>query len=573
MRQSHLNLSTTFPMILTLSMITTSCQSPAPNVDPAELVIRGGKIVTMDPARPQVEALAARGGKIVALGTSSEITPHVGPQTEVIELGGQLAVPGLIEAHAHFVGIGDSRLQLDLRSATSWDEIVAQVQTAAAQAAPGEWIRGRGWHQEKWRSLPEPNVEGFPLHAALSAISPENPVLLTHASGHAIFVNAKALEIAGVDSTTPDPPGGDLLRDASGAPTGLLRETAEELVFKAFAPDGRQPAETVRKAITLASEECLRKGITSFQDAGSSFATVDLLRETAESGKLGVRLWVMLLGAQPDLAEKLDAYRLRGVGNDHLSVGGIKLWIDGALGSRGAWLLEPYSDSPSSTGLNQFPMEEARRVSELAVAHGYQMAIHAIGDRGNREVLDLYESVAGAHPDKRDLRWRIEHAQHLHPDDVPRFAKLGVIPSIQAVHCTSDGPWVPERLGEERSRSGAYVWRSLLASGARIANGTDAPVEDVDPIANFHAAVTRRMADGTQFYPEQAMTREEALRAATLDAAYAVFEEDLKGSLEVGKLADVTVLSQDLLTVPEAEILKTRVVTTIVGGKVAYRAP
>lgn len=537
----------------------------------AELVLLNGKIVTLDDARPEVTALASDDGRIVALGTLDDVAEHIGQSTEVIDLEGRLAIPGFIESHAHFMSIGDAKIQLDLRQAATWDDIVAQVVGAVAAAEPGEWIRGRGWHQDKWTAPPEPNLEDFPIHHDLSAVSPENPVVLTHASGHAVFVNQKAMELAGIDAESQDPEGGEILKDADGEPTGLLRETAEELIQTARAASA-SPAE-LQKMVELASQECLQKGVTSFHDAGSSFETIDFLKKAAEDGSLGVRLWIMVLGSEEDLDTKLPAYKTANHADHRLAVGGIKLWLDGALGSRGAWLLEPYEDAPASTGLNTVSLEETRRIAGLAREHGYQLCVHAIGDRANREILDLYEEFYPAeNPKEADLRWRVEHAQHLHPDDIPRFGELGVIAAMQAVHCTSDGPWVPDRLGEERSREGAYVWRDLLDSGAVVANGTDAPVEDVSPLASFYSAVSREMKTGEEFYPEQAMTRMEALSSYTLDAAYAAFEEDVKGSLEVGKLADVTVLSKDVLTIPEEEIPETEVVYTIVGGEVAWSA-
>ena len=546
------------------------CEPGGGGEEPADLVLLGGKIVTVDDANPQVEALAARGGRIVAVGSDAAIRAYVGEGTEVLELEGRLAVPGFIEGHGHFMGLGDSKIQLDLRAATVWQDVVDQVAAAVAEASPGDWIRGRGWHQDKWSAVPEPNIEGFPLHETLSAVSPENPVLLTHASGHALFANAKAMDLAGVDGETPDPQGGEILKDAAGNPMGLFRETAQDLIHAARSD---QPlADEGRRMARLASEECLTKGVTSFQDAGSSFETVDFLRRLAAEGELGVRLWMMIRDSNEALAEKLAAAKTKAVGDSHFAVGGIKLSIDGALGARGAWLLEPYSDSPGSTGLNLVPVEVARETAELAIEHGVQLCIHAIGDRANREVLDLFAETFAAHPDKRGLRWRIEHAQHLHPDDIPRFVELDVIASMQTVHCTSDGPWVPDRLGDQRSEEGAYVWQKLLRSGATIMNGTDAPVEDVDPIANFRSAVTRQLSDGSLFYPEQRMGRMEALRATTLNAAYGAFEEDLKGSLEVGKLADVTVLSKDIMTIAEEDIPTAGVVYTIVGGEVAFRA-
>ncbi len=562
---------------LTAVCLTACDQAPTgPIQQPADLVIVGGKIVTVDRDRPEAQALAARDGTIVAVGTRAEIEAHIGDATEVLDLGGTLAIPGFIESHGHFLSLGDSRIQLDLKTADNWQAIVDQVAAAAAAAAPGEWIRGRGWHQDKWRAVPEPEVEDFPVHHSLSAASPDNPVLLTHASGHALFANARAMELAGIDASTADPPGGEILKDAAGEPTGLFRETAQDLIGRARSRDGGAPPEEMRKMARLASEECLAKGVTSFQDAGSSFDEIELLRGLADEGALGVRLWMMISDSNQALAEKLAGAKTKAAAGDHFAVGAVKLSIDGALGARGAWLLEPYSDSPASTGLNLMPVEVARETAELAIEHGVQLCIHAIGDRANREVLDLFEQTFTAHPDKSDLRWRVEHAQHLHPDDIPRFAGLGVIASVQSVHCTSDGPWVPDRLGEERSEQGAYVWQKLMRSGAVVINGTDTPVEDVDPIANFYSGVTRTMHSplvpaGTAFYPAERMIREEALESYTLNAAYGAFEEQIKGSLEVGKLADIVVLSKDIMTVPDAEIPSTKVLYTIVGGEIVYK--
>jgi predicted amidohydrolase YtcJ len=324
------------------------------------------------------------------------------------------------------------------------------------------------------------------------------------------------------------------------------------------------------EAIRLATEECLSHGVTTFHDAGESFGTIDRFKQLAARGELAVRLCVMIGESNDALAERLPEYRIVGFGNHHLTVRAIKRFIDGALGVHGAWLLEPYDDLPESRGLNTTPVDSIRRTARLAAEHGFQLCVHAIGDRANRVTLDVFEEVFKEHPAKTDLRWRIEHAQHLDPADVPRFERLEVIASMQGVHATSDAPFVVERLGTERARTGAYAWRTLLESGAVISNGTDAPVEDVDPIQCFYASVTRRLADGTTFFPEQRMTRREALRSYTIDAAYAAFEEDLKGSLTPGKLADVVVLSHDIMTVPEKEILQTRVLYTIVGGKVLY---
>ena len=545
---------------------------------PAELVLLNGKITTMNPAQPTVQALAARGGRIVALGGMADVQHLIGKRTRIIDLHGQLATPGLIEGHAHFTAIGEYKLGLDLREARTWDEIVAQVARAARQAQPGEWIVGRGWHQSKWAVVPNPNVEGFPLHASLDSVSLDHPVLLEHASGHASFVNGKALELAGVTRATADPKGGEILKDAAGNPTGLLREAAQGLAAHALEEwrARRTPAEQaaeLRKQIELATADCLAKGITSFEDAGSPPATVHVFRRMAENHELGLRLWVMLRGSNETLAADLDRYRLIGAAGGFLTVRAIKRYMDGALGSRGAWMLEPYADSPGSRGFNVEDPADIRRTAELAIQHGYQLCVHAIGDRANRETLNIYESVFREHPGMSDLRWRIEHAQHLNPADIPRFGQLGVIAAMQGIHCTSDAPFVIARLGPRRAEEGAYAWRKLIDTGAIVGNGTDAPVEDVNPIACFYASVTRQPKDGPAFFPEQRMTREEALRSYTWNNAYAAYEEKLKGSLEPGKLADITVLSRDVLTIPDDEIMATHVVYTIVGGKVVFERP
>lgn len=541
----------------------------------ADLVLKNGKLLTMEPARPVAAALAVSGDRIVAVGSDAEIDRLRGEGTRVIDLAGKTASPGFVDGHAHFTGIGDARIALDLRGAASWDEVVARVAAAAKKARPGEWILGRGWHQKEWASPPSPNVEGFPLHASLSAATPENPVLLSHASGHAAFANAVALERGGVGSDTKAPDGGEILRDASGAPTGLLRETAEDLVSAALQKDlaRRTPAEVTAdldRRIDLAVEECLRKGITSIHDAGSSLDVVARYRQRAEAGTLGVRVYAMLSSSNEELEREAARVRVVGAGRNHLTVRAVKRLADGALGSRGAWLLAPYADAPG-TGLCTYPMKELERTAEIAAANGFQLGTHAIGDRANREVLDVYARVLARHP-KKDLRFRIEHAQHLDPADVPRFGKLGVLAMMQGIHCPSDAPFVPARLGAARAREGAYPWRRLLDAGARIGNGTDAPVEDVDPIASLHASVTRQPKKGPAFFPEQRMTRMEALRSYTVANAYAAFEEELKGTLAPGKLADVVVLSKDLSTIPDEEILSTEVLTTIVGGKVVYSA-
>jgi len=544
--------------------------------EPADLVLLNGKIVTVDEARPEAQALAVRQDKIVAVGSDKEVKRYVGDVTETIDLGGKLAIPGFIDSHGHFASVGESKLVLNLMKVKNWDEIVTMVKEAAEKAKPGEWILGRGWHQEKWDKKPEPDVNGLPFHDELSKASPDNPVLLEHASGHSCLANAKAMELAKITNKTPNPPGGEIIKDSKGNPIGVFVETAQSLLRRAMRTflEGRTPeqkrADSIRE-IELAVQECLSKGVTSFHDAGVSFETIDLYRELAGQGRLGVRLYVMISGGSPGLKQSLSQYKIIEAGNNHLTVRAVKIMIDGALGAHGAWLLEPYSDLLTSSGLNTAPIAVLKEIARLAIENDFQVCTHAIGDRGNRETLNIYEEAFNARPEKKDLRWRIEHAQHLHPDDIGRFGRLGVIASMQGIHCTSDGPWVIKRLGEKRAEEGAYVWQKLMKSGAVISNGTDAPVEDVDPIACFYASVTRKLKDGTVFYPEQRMSREEALRSYTLNAAYAAFQEKLLGSLTPGKLADITILSRDIMTVPDEEILKAEILYTIVGGKVLYQ--
>jgi predicted amidohydrolase YtcJ len=542
-------------------------------VPPADLVLINGNIATVDAAVPQAAWLAVRGDRIAALGTDpKEYKRHVGDGTEIIDLGGALTIPGIIESHGHFTSLGSSKMVLDLTVARSWDDIVAMVAEAAASAKPGEWILGRGWHQDKWDRVPEPNVDGLPFHDALSKVTPDNPVLLTHASGHSALANAKAMELSKITRSTTDPDGGTIIRDAKGNAIGAFLETAQSLVrYQAGHYTPEEAQERTRKQIELASRECLVHGVTTFHDAGNSFSTIDLYKKMAEEGALPIRLYVMLIEGNMALAERGLSYRMIGAADDHLTVRTIKRLIDGALGSHGAWLLEPYTDLPTSTGLNTEPVEDMKATAKFAIENGFQLSTHAIGDRANRETLDIYEEAFKAHPDKTDLRWRIEHAQHLSLEDIPRFGRLGVIPAMQAIHCTSDGPWVYKRLGEKRAEEGAYVWRKLMDAGAIIPNGTDVPVEPIDPMSCFYAAVTRKLKDGTTFFPDQKMTREEALRSYTINGAFAGFQEDIKGSLTVGKLADITVLDRDILTCPEDDIPGTQVLYTIIGGKVLYK--
>jgi predicted amidohydrolase YtcJ len=552
-----------------------------PDVAPADLVLRGGKVATVDPALGDVEAIAVNGYQITAVGSNDEIAAFVGPETEVIELNGRFAMPGFIEGHGHFLSLGDSKRILDLNNIEDWSEAVTMVSVAADKARPGEWIYGRGWHQDKWQSVPDNAVEGIPRNDTLNAVSPNNPVRLTHASGHAYYVNDAALAAAGIDDDTADPRGGTIVRAPSGKATGMLRETARNMIDAAVSDyESRMPPAEFdaldRQRMMLAADEALRNGVTSFQDAGERTrkfaATLEFLRKLESEGALPMRLYMMVRGhSNEELQELLPHFKELPEGNDFLTVRAIKRQIDGALGAHGAWLLQPYTDLPSTDGLVLETVADIERTAELAIEHGFQLNTHAIGDRGNRETLDLYERAwDAAGVDGTQLRWRMEHAQHIDPADVPRFGNLGVLASIQAIHGTSDGPWIPSRLGDERAIATSQPWRDLINTGAVLLNGTDVPVEPIDPIASFYSSVTRMMINDERFTPEHAMTREEALASYTINNAYAAFEEDIKGTLTPGKYADIVVLSQDLLTVEEEKIQETTVDITIVGGEIKY---
>ncbi len=564
----------------------TSSSSSEPQSEPtaeimqsgktADRILTGGKVITVDGDQPEAEAVAVKDGRILAVGSAEDMAALTGPDTDVIHLDGKVVLPGFIEGHGHFLGLGQALMILDLQPTRSFDDIVGLVAEAAEQAEPGEWILGRGWHQERWSPSEEPTYDGVPHHRALSTVSPQNPVVLFHASGHAAYANAAALELAGIDDATPDPEGGTIVRDEQGQATGFLRQAAQVPVRARLEEAQNALSEAQRQArferqVELAGQEALRHGITSFHDMGTNFADIGRLKALAEAGRLPVRLHIAVRHeTNEDLRQHLADYRMIGHGDGFLTVRALKRNIDGALGTHGAWLLDPYSDKPDTSGLPQTSLENLRETAEIALEYGFQLNTHAIGDRGNREVLDLYADLLGSRPDN-DLRWRIEHAQTLHPDEVPRFAELGVIASMQGVHATSDGPWVPQRLGQERARQRAYVWRALLDAGATICNGTDVPVESISPIASYASSVTRHMANGERFFPEQAMSRMEALASYTIGCAEAVFDENELGSITPGKRADLIMLNADILTVADDQLDDIEVLMTMVGGEIRYQ--
>jgi predicted amidohydrolase YtcJ len=554
-----------------------SCNSASQNsaTETAELVINNAKVYTVNKDQLYAEALAVKAGKILFVGSNTDVKKFIGDSTEVIDAKGQFVMPGFIEGHGHIHGLGASLINLNLMKVKNWDEIVAMVGEAVKKAKPGDWIVGRGWHQEKWDPAPAKNYLGYPYHEELDKVSPNNPVILSHASGHSVYVNAKAMELAGITSTTKNPAGGDIVKDKNGVIVGVLAETAQGLVWNAYSDWEDQQPKDVRiakwvESIRLAEEDCLKKGVTSFEDAGSSFEQVEGMKQLAQQGKLNIRHWLMVREDNTTLRSHANVFPIINEGNGFLTVKAVKVSLDGALGSYGAWLLEPYTDRPGWIGNNTFSIDSLKAIADFCWQNNLQLCVHAIGDRANREVINIYAEQIAKDKNK-DHRWRVEHAQHVNPVEIHRFKEWNVIASMQGIHCTSDAPFVPKRLGNKRSEEGAYVWQSFLNAGVVINNGTDVPVEDEDPIANFYASVTRKLKDGSEFYPAQKMTREQALYSYTLANAYAAFQEKDKGSLEVGKYADIVILSNDLMTCKDEEIKNTKVITTIVGGKVNYK--
>ena len=547
-----------------------SCES-----EKADMIIYNGKIYTMNDLMPITEAVAINNGKIIALGKYKELDRLISPNTQIINLSGAMMTPGIIEGHGHFYGLGLAEMQLDLSTTESYQDLIDMVSDAVDKASPGDWILGRGWHQSKWSDNRDSFINGFQTHDKLSEISPNNPVWLKHASGHAGFANKKAMDIAGVSNETEFGFGGEIIKDLSGAPTGVFNERAQGLISKHA--DSNLGDNSDLKAIELAVNACLENGITSFHDAGTSAKAIEVLRESIDKNLLKVRIYAMLTSRDTTL---LNTWYKKGpeIGSadDFLTIRSIKINADGALGSRGAWLIDHYSDRPGHHGMPTQSMEYVYKVAKNGILSGFQVNSHAIGDRANREILNQYEIVFNEFPNlAKDHRWRIEHAQHIDPVDIPRFGSLKVIASIQGIHMSSDRPWAIDRLGEKRIIESAYVWRDLINNGAILINGSDVPVEPINPIASFYASSTRKTLKGFPeggFEPSQKMTRLEALKSYTINAAYGAFEENKKGSIEIGKFADFTVFSQNLITIPDDKILDTKVLYTIVNGKIEYRA-
>ena len=556
-------------------LFVISCQTKT-NSDRADLIIYNGIIYTVEDEEPIVQAVAIKGNKIIFSGHIDEAMTLKGDNTEMLDLEGKTMTPGLIEGHGHFMELGNHELNLDLSNTASYQDIIDMVAEKVKNAKPGEWIVGGGWHQSKWKELPATMVKGFQTHEALSAVSPNNPVFLSHASGHAGFANAKAMEIAGLLSNNAkeiEVKGGEVIRYPDGKPTGIFNEVAKFLILNVVPKDS---PEKTQKVFDLALNACHRNGITSFHDAGINANNISLYQRMKSEDKLKLRIHAMLAGSDSLLlanwfekGPEIDEKNL-------LNIRAIKVYSDGALGSRGAWLLEEYSDMPGHFGHQLMPLPIIEQVVAKALERGFQVCSHAIGDRANREILNKYESGFKKFPEKsKNHRFRIEHAQHLSPLDIPRFAELKVLPAMQGIHLSSDRPWAIDRLGAKRIMEGAYVWQSLFKSGVQVINGTDVPVEPINPMACFYASVSRKTLHGTPengYESAQKMTREQALKSYTINAAYGSFDENIKGSIKVGKLADFAIFDQDIMKIPEADILITKVVMTIFDGKVVYQA-
>jgi predicted amidohydrolase YtcJ len=536
----------------------------------ADTVFQNGNVYTVNQSQPKAEAIAVKGDKIVFVGSNSDSRKFVGSKTRVIDLKGATVVPGFTDAHQHLSGVGFREMTLNLEGITTLGDFLAKVKTRVDQARPGQWVSGRGWIETFWK----PPV--FPTRWDLDKVSPNNPVILTRADGHASVVNSAALEISKIDRNTANPFGGEVLKDKqTGEPTGMLIDNAQGLVRRQEPEASGADAE---KALVIGAQRDVQLGWVQIQDAGGSYADVDRYRKLYRDGSIKLRVYKAVYGPGPDANRLISEGASIGEFGNRFTLRTIKVVSDGALGSRGAYLQQPYSDDPGKSGLLRVKEEALRPMLEEALRKGIQVETHAIGDKANRFILDEYERALKAVPvDQRkikDPRWRDEHTQIVDPEDIPRFAKLGIIPSMQPSHAIGDLFFAPSRLGMKRL-AGAYAWASLIKSGAIIAGGTDAPVERGEPMIEFYAAVARKDQKGFQgegWHPEEAVTREQALKMFTIWAAYAAFEEKIKGTIEPGKLADLTVLSADIMKIPEMDILKTRCVMTVIGGEVVYEA-
>ena len=545
--------------------------APAGNkVEPADLIFINGNVYTANEKQPQAEAVAVKGDRIVFAGSNAEVKKYKGAQTRVIDLHGATVLPGMTDAHYHFIGVGQREMNLNLEGITNLEDFLAKVRTRVDQAQPGEWVTGRGWIETFWK----PPV--FPTRWDLDKIAPNNPLLLTRADGHGAVANSAALKIGNVTKDTKDPFGGQILRDKqTGEPTGMMLDNAQGFVSRHI--PARAEAD-INQAIILANKRSIELGWTQVQDPGGSYDDVEHYQKLYGEGKLKIRIYKAVYGPGPQAQRLLRDGPIIEAFSDRLNVRSIKVVSDGALGSRGAALLEPYNDSPDSKGFLRVKEEDLLPMLKEALQKGVQVETHAIGDYANRFVLDEYEKALQAVPKSQrkiaDPRWRVEHSQIVNPLDIPRFKKLGIIPSMQPSHAIGDLHFAPSRLGIKRLE-GAYAWNSFIKSGVIVPGGSDAPVERGEPMIEFYAAVARKDMKGFSgegWHPEEAVSREQALKMLTIWPAHAAFEENVRGTIEVGKLADLTILSADIMKIPEMDILKTHCVMTVIGGEIVYEA-
>ena len=530
----------------------------------ADMLLVNGTVLTLDAQNTVAGAVAIRGNRIAAVGTSADLRSRFDSDT-VIDLEGKTVVPGFIDAHAHISGLGQLMQSVILVGTSSPEEIVGLVRARTREVAPGAWIHGRGWDQNRWEN------KEFPSASQLDAVSPDHPVVLIRIDGHAIWVNSRALELAHVSRSTQDPPGGRIIRTRSGEPTGVFLDEARALIER-FVPS--ETPEEIERDILTAAAACAKSGLTEVHDMGIDSLRIGIYRRLAGEKRLPVRIYAAISAPGPAWNFWKEQGPLIGAGGGMLTIRSMKLYMDGALGSRGAALVEQYSDDPGNRGLTMLGAAELESLVRDAIAHGFQPCVHAIGDRANHAVLDAYEHVLNALP-AGDYRPRIEHAQVILPEDISRFKRLGVLPSMQPIHATSDMYWAEARLGPSRIHE-AYAWRSLLETGSIIPGGSDFPNDGMEPLWGFYAAFTRADRSGYPqdgWYRDQRMTREEAIRCFTAWGAYAGFEEGAKGSIEPGKLADLTLLSRNIMQVSPPEVLTTNVEMTIVDGRVTYRKP
>lgn len=556
-------------LLTVLSLVAGAANAAAvAKIQAADLILTGGTIYTQASIAPVAEAMAILDGKILKVGKKADIQKLAGPMTKLVDMKGRTIVPGFVESHGHFMGVGEAKMTLNLSGTTSASQIAGLVKIETQKFAKGDWINGSSWDQNDWQ------VKDFPVRSMLDAVVSENPVFLSRVDGHAAWVNSKALHLAGVTKASKDPKGGRIIRDEKGEPTGVLIDNAMDLVSRII-PESSTA--TKMRALEIAANEAARLGITRFHDAGVSADAIELIKKAYEKNLIKTRLYVMVDGNNlATLKKSLKKGPEIGLFDNRLDIRAIKLMADGAMGSRGAALISDYSDDKGRKGHMIISEKYISDVAELALNRGFQVATHAIGDQANRTVLNAYESAFRRTGKGDGARFRIEHAQLIHPDDIQRFAELGVIASMQSTHCTSDMPWVEERLGAKRAQAGAYIWKTLLDSGAVVANGSDAPVESLNPLWGFYAAITRQDHAGQPvkgWNPEQRLSRDQALASFTLSGAFAAYREAVEGSLEAGKTADFVVLSKDIMTIAPKDILSTVVESTYVNGAEIYKMP